>query len=24
MGDKATDLGVDIFTGTPGSEILYR
>lgn len=23
MGERATDLGVDIFTGTPASEILY-
>lgn len=23
MGEKATDLGVDIITGTPGSEVLY-
>lgn len=24
MGDQATELGVDIFPGTPGSEILYE
>lgn len=23
MGDKATEMGVDIITGTPGSEVLY-
>jgi electron-transferring-flavoprotein dehydrogenase len=23
MGEKATDLGIDIITGTPGSEVLY-
>ena len=24
MGDHATELGVDIFPGTPGSEVLYE
>ncbi len=23
MGDHATELGVDIFPGTPGAEVLY-
>lgn len=23
MGERATDLGVDLFPGTPGAEVLY-
>lgn len=24
MGERASEMGVDIFTGTPGSEVLYN